>query len=268
MLFRSLYQLLKAQAERILKTADPGLEERLWMTLDENPTHEGVRNIIRNWMAQTAVSQTAEWVDRCQMVMAKTVERKGGLIQQEKTKPSGGPTDLGDEEVVGMAGNETEPKPTGQEPLRWQVRTFAIELLGELLSLASRELARNPESSLEQRLVEKIGDIIKMAFSASTANVVELRLGGLRIIDQILRIFGHTADPDFPDAPLLEQYQAQIGSALTPAFAVDSSPELATQAVNVGAAFIATGIVKDVDRMGRILKLVTTALENFASEFS
>ena len=263
-----LYQLLKAHAERILKTADPGLEERLWMTLDENPTHEGVRNIIRNWMAQTAVAQTAEWVDRCQMVMAKTVERKGGLIQQEETKPSGGPTDLGDEEVAGMAGNETEPKPTGQEPLRWQVRTFAIELLSELLSLASRELARNPESSLEQRLVEKIGDIIKMAFSASTANVVELRLGGLRIIDQILRIFGHTADPDFPDAPLLEQYQAQIGSALTPAFAVDSSPELATQAVNVGAAFIATGIVKDVDRMGRILKLVTTALENFASEFS
>lgn len=263
-----LYQLLKAHAERILKTADPGLEEQLWMTLDENPTHEGVRNIIRNWMAQTAVAQTAEWVDRCQMVMAKTVERKGGVTRQEEIKPSGGPTDLGDEEVAGMAGNEAEPKPAGQEPLRWQVRTFAIELLGELLSLASRELTRNPESSLEQRLVEKIGDIIKMAFSASTANVVELRLGGLRIIDQVLRIFGHTADPDFPDAPLLEQYQAQIGSALTPAFAVDSSPELATQAVNVGSAFIATGIVKDVDRMGRILKLVTTALENFASEFS
>jgi hypothetical protein len=200
--------------------------------------------------------------------MTKTVERKGGVIQQEATKPSGAPTDLNDEEVAGMAGNEGESKPSGKEPLRWQVRTFAIDLLGELLSLAAQELARNPESSLEQRLVDKIGDIIKMAFSASTANVVELRLGGLRIIDQILKMFGHTADPDFPDAPLLEQYQAQIGSALTPAFAVDSSPELATQAVNVGAAFIATGIVKDVDRMGRILKLVTTALGNFSSEFS
>jgi hypothetical protein len=263
-----LYQLLKAHAERILRTADPGLEEQMWMTLDENPTHDGVRNIIRNWMAQTGIAQTGEWIDRCQMVMTKTVERKGGVIQQEATKPSGAPTDLNDEEVAGMAGNEGESKPSGKEPLRWQVRTFAIDLLGELLSLAAQELARNPESSLEQRLVDKIGDIIKMAFSASTANVVELRLGGLRIIDQILKMFGHTADPDFPDAPLLEQYQAQIGSALTPAFAVDSSPELATQAVNVGAAFIATGIVKDVDRMGRILKLVTTALGNFSSEFS
>jgi len=65
---------------------------------------------------------------------------------------------------------------------------------------------------------------------------------------------------------LLEQYQAQIGSALTPAFAVDSSPELAAEAVNVCAIFISTGIVKDVDRMGRILKLLTSSLENFSSK--
>ena len=32
------------------------------------------------------------------------------------------------------------------------------------------------------------------------------------------------------------------------------------------ATFIATGIVTDVDRMGRILKLLISALENFSSE--
>ena len=130
---------------------------------------QGVRNIIRNWMGQTGVSQTAEWVDRCQMVMTKTIERKGGIVKQDAPKTSSAPIDLNDEEVAGMAGNETESKPIGQEPLRWQVRTFAIELLGELLSLAAQELARNPDSNLEQRLVDKIGDIIKMAFTASTA---------------------------------------------------------------------------------------------------
>jgi HEAT repeat-containing protein 5 len=78
-------------------------------------------------------------------------------------------------------------------------------------------------------------------------------------------LFGKTPDPDFPEATLLEQYQAQIGSALTPAFAADSSPELAAEAVNVCATFIATGIVTDVDRMGRILKLLVSALENFSS---
>lgn len=79
-------------------------------------------------------------------------------------------------------------------------------------------------------------------------------------------MFGKTPDPDFTEASLLEQYQAQIGSALTPAFAADSSPELASEAINVSATFIATGIVTNVERMGRILKLLVLGLENFSSK--
>ena len=79
-------------------------------------------------------------------------------------------------------------------------------------------------------------------------------------------MFGKTPDPDFTEASLLEQYQAQIGSALTPAFAADSSAELASEAINVSATFIATGIVTNVDRMGRILKLLVLGLENFSSK--
>lgn len=79
-------------------------------------------------------------------------------------------------------------------------------------------------------------------------------------------MFGKTPDPDFTEASLLEQFQAQIGSALTPAFATDSSPELASEAINVSATFIATGIVTNVERMGRILKLLVLGLENFSSK--
>jgi len=78
-----------------------------------------------------------------------------------------------------------------------------------------------------------------------------------------LQIFGRVPDPDFPEVTLLEQYQAQIGSALTPAFAVDSSPVLAAEAVSVCAVFISTGIVADAERMGRILKLLLSSLEEF-----
>ena len=74
-------------------------------------------------------------------------------------------------------------------------------------------------------------------------------------------------DPDFSEALLLEQYQAQVSSALTPAFSADSSPDLASAAVDVCATFIATGLVTDVDRMGRILKLLVTALESFTGKW-
>lgn len=78
-------------------------------------------------------------------------------------------------------------------------------------------------------------------------------------------MFGRTPDPDFSEASLLEQYQAQIASALTPAFAADSSPELVSEAINVCATFVGTGIVTSVERMGRIFKLLVVGLENFAS---
>lgn len=72
-------------------------------------------------------------------------------------------------------------------------------------------------------------------------------------------------DPDFSEALLLEQYQAQISSALAPAFGAESSPELTCAAVNVCATFIATGLVTDVDRMGRVLKLLVSSLDSFIS---
>lgn len=267
-----LYQLMKSDAERIINAANPGLEEQLWIALDANPDHEGIRNIVRNWLSQTGIDDAGKWVDKCQMVMTKTVERRDGRQEDEKPAAAVVPTDLHDDEVASFAvaggapGEKEGSQPSGKEPLRWQVRTFAMNCLWELLVMSAKEMQADSEHPVEDRLVTKIADIIRMAFSASTANVVQLRLGGLKIVDQVLKMFGHTPDPDFPEATLLEQYQAQIGSALTPAFAADSSPELASEAINVCAGFIATGIVKDVDRMGRILRLLTSALENFSSE--
>lgn len=60
---------------------------------------------------------------------------------------------------------------------------------------------------------------------------------------------------------LLEQYQAPVTAALTPAFSVDSTPEILASAIKACAVFVGSGVVKDVSRMGRILKLLTSALE-------
>jgi hypothetical protein len=181
--------------------------------------------------------------------------------------------DLQDEEVAGFAaaaGAASHDAPSvagqGQEQLRWQVRTFAMSCLGEILVLVMRGVASNGSGPSEMAVQKKVADVIRMAFSASTSSILELRVWGMKIIDLVLKMFGITPDPDFPEAPLLEQYQAQISSALTPAFAADSSPELASEAVNVCAAFIATGIVTDVERMGRILKTLVSALENFSTD--
>jgi hypothetical protein len=146
------------------------------------------------------------------------------------------------------------------------VTTFAITCIHDLFLIIAKDVAANGESEAQTALQSKVADVVRMAFSASTSGVPELRIWGLKIIGAVLRMFGKTPDPDFDEAMLLEQYQAQISSALTPAFAADSSPELASEAVNVCASFISIGIVRDVDRMGRILKTLVNALESFAKD--
>ncbi|KAF2002451.1 ARM repeat-containing protein [Amniculicola lignicola CBS 123094] len=267
-----LHNLMRRNTEEVIKAGDPGLEDQLWHVLDEFPEHEVVRNIIRNWLSQSGLTDTAAWVQRCQLVLTKT-KRVSDNDAKEEAKPKGGAPDLQDDEVAGFAAASNAPGDeangagqSSQELVKWQVRTFAMDCLSELLGMVSREAAFRDEAPCVLALQQRIADVVRIAFSASTAGVVQLRIRGLKIIDQVLKLFGKTPDPDFPEVTLLEQYQAQIGSALTPAFAADSSPELAAEAVNVCATFIATGIVTDVDRMGRILKLLVSALENFSSD--
>ncbi|KAG3196557.1 hypothetical protein PC129_g24673, partial [Phytophthora cactorum] len=188
------------------------------------------------------------------------------------SKGSGLP-ELKDEEVAGFAAaggveisEKGAPATSEVEPLRWQVTTFAMSCVNEMFSLVAKDVTANGESQAQTDLQNKVADVVRMAFSASTSSVPELRIWGLKIIGAVLKMFGKTPDPDFEEAMLLEQYQAQISSALTPAFAADSSPELASEAVNVCASFISMGIVTAVDRMGRILKTPVTALENFSKD--
>lgn len=265
-----LSNLMKRNPEDVVKAAGAYFEDQLWLILDAQPTHDGIKTVIRNWVQQSCLVDPARWVQRFQTVFSMTRSRVVEA-QLEVVKPSG--MDLQDEEVAGFAtaaGTEAHGASTAagasQEPLRWQVRTFAMSCLGEMFMIVSKATISEGTATAQLALQKKVAEIIRVAFSASTSNVVELRVWGLKIIDMVLKTFGKVADPDFPEAPLLEQYQAQISSALTPAFAADSSPELASEAVNVCAAFIATGIVTDVDRMGRILKTLVTALENFSTD--
>ncbi|KAK6812882.1 hypothetical protein RU639_011452 [Aspergillus parasiticus] len=266
---RGLSNLMKRDSLSVLKAA-PALEEEIWLAFDDTPDNANLKSMIQDWLQQTALEETELWVQRFHNTLTKT----RGKVEEPPPTPAvkSAVNDIPDDEVAGFASaiagagqsdniNEAVP---GQELLKWQTRNFVLSCLSELLTTVEQEILPDQTIPAELALQQRVGDIVRMAFSASTANVIELRVWGLKILDQVLRMFGKTPDPDFAEASLLEQYQAQIGSALTPAFAADSSPELASGAINVSATFIATGIVTNVDRMGRILKLLVLGLENFS----
>ncbi|KAH8431341.1 AP-1 complex accessory protein LAA1 [Aspergillus melleus] len=267
---RALSNLMKRDAVSVIKTASPTLEEEIWLAFDDTPDNSILRNMIQDWLQQTALVETELWIQRCHNTLTTTRLKLDDIPATSAIKTA--VNDMPDDEVAGFAsaiagaGQNDNANDTvaGQELLKWQTRNFVMSCLSELLDTVNAAILPDQTIPAELALQQKVGDIVRMAFSASTASVIELRVWGLKILDQVLRMFGKTPDPDFAEASLLEQYQAQIGSALTPAFAVDSSPELASEAINVSATFIATGIVTNVDRMGRILKLLVLGLENFS----
>ncbi|KAI9166910.1 Pof6 interactor protein 1 [Paramyrothecium foliicola] len=267
-----LYNIMRRNPRDVLAEVDQSFETQLWLVLDTAPSHDGIRNIIRNWLHQTCLTETAAWLQRFQTVL-KLTRAKLQEEEDQNNHSGGGLPDLRDEEVAGFAAASSDVKEgkdnlasSEAEPLRWQVMTFAMSCIFDMFIFVNKDVAANGESGAQVALQNKIAEVVRMAFSASTSSVLELRVWGLKIIGAVLKMFGKTPDPDFEEAMLLEQYQAQISSALTPAFAADSSPELASEAVNVCASFIAIGIVTDIDRMGRILKTLVSALESFSKD--
>ena len=126
-------------------------------------------------------------------------------------KTNAGP-DLQDEEVAGFAAasggaKDDKDTPSGSdvEPLRWQVTTFAMDCLNDIFILILKDVATNGESAAQSALQNKIADVVRMAFSASTSGVLDQRIWGLKIIGAVLKMFGKTPDPDFEEAMLLEQ---------------------------------------------------------------
>jgi HEAT repeat-containing protein 5 len=189
----SLNDLVKRDAKKVFLASGSSLEDDLWLVLDQNPNHSGIQNVLRNWLRQTYDEDTAEWIQRCQDVLSK-VRSKPEKPAPKAEKPAAVP-DLQDEEVAGFAaaaaaaqGDNADSAQEGQEFLKWQTRSFAISCLSSLISLISQAALPDRAIPAETALQNKIADVVRMAFSASTANVVNLRIWGLRIIDQVLKV--------------------------------------------------------------------------------
>ena len=188
-----LYNLMRRDAEQILAVANEGLEDQLWLALNENPEEEGIRNLIQSWLGQSGLTEAEKWVSRCQHIFTKVAK-----IQPEPApamEPKSAAPDLQDEEVAGFAAGDGKdqngaPVPeTTQELLRWQTRAFALQCLSDLAAMIGKDMESDPNSAAGHALQNKVAEVIRLAFLASTASVVELQVGGLQLIDKILKVF-------------------------------------------------------------------------------
>ncbi|KAI0688492.1 clathrin-coated vesicle protein [Cytidiella melzeri] len=262
----ALYQLVQKDVMTISRLGGDQLVEELFAMLDDDSSVAGVRNVITSWLQQTVVFNPSAWIDLCQRIMSRTT------ASQQAGDAASKRNDLDDEGQslsVDPSADGAGHGPT-RSTARWRTQLYALQCLHEICVTVARSsrrehldiaFAKAQGIALPRLLISRISDLIKIAFTASAAHVMEIRLEGLTVLRDVIEIFASSPDPDFEGALLLEQYQAPITAALTPAFAADSTPEILASAIKSCAVFVGSGVVKDVSRMGRILKLLTSALE-------
>ncbi|KAH9922323.1 clathrin-coated vesicle protein [Epithele typhae] len=204
----------------------------------------------------TVVYNPSAWIDLCQRIMSRTTA----------TQQAADAATVDDEGQSLSVGTSTAARQTS----RWRTQLFALQCLHSICTVVGRSgrrehldlaFARSQGVPTHGLLVSRVPDLIKIAFTASAAHVTEIRLEGLAVLTDVIEIFAKIPDPDYEENLLLEQHQAPITAALTPAFSSDSTPEILASAIRTCAIFVGCGVVKDVGRMGRILRLLTSALE-------
>ncbi|KAF8966949.1 clathrin-coated vesicle protein [Flammula alnicola] len=262
----ALYQLVQKDALSMSKLGGDQLVEDLFGMLDDDSSVQGVRNVISSWLQQTVIYNPSAWIDLCQRIMARTTasQQVADAATQQNLRD-----DEGESLNVGLS-QDSKGGSRGRLTSRWRTQLFALECLHDICTIVANSgrkehlnaiVARNQGIPSSGLLYSRVSDLIKMAFTASTAYVTEIRLAGLVVLRDVIEMFAASPDPAYDDALLLEQHQAPITAALTPAFSSDSTPEILASAVHACAVFVGCGVVKDIGRMGRILKLLTTALE-------
>jgi hypothetical protein len=190
----ALYQLVQKDAILISKVGGDRLVEELFAMLDGDPSIEGVRKVISSWMNQTVVYNPSAWIDLCQKIMSRTTASQQATDAASKSHRTGF-DDEGESLSIGItdAASGGQNRPTS----RWRTQLFALQCLHDIcISIAKsgrREqldiaYARSLGLPVSGLLVSRVPDLIKMAFTASTAYVTEIRLEGLVVLRDVIEV--------------------------------------------------------------------------------
>uniref|UniRef100_A0A8P4GPC7 HEAT repeat-containing protein 5A n=1 Tax=Dicentrarchus labrax TaxID=13489 RepID=A0A8P4GPC7_DICLA len=247
-----------------------GLEGALFTLLDResDPSlRRDIQETLVHMMASSATSgKLGHWLKLCKDVLSATT---GGLnlsqsFYRDQEDEEADPT-RDDDSSAFRARSESGGPFTA---LRWATRRFAMECVCRIIAQCETADPAHFDMALAQErhfLVLHLGDLVRMAFMAATDHSDQLRLAGLQTLLVIIRRFSAIPEPEFPGHVILEQYQANVGAALRPAFTADAPPDVTVKACQVCSAWIASGVVSDLRDLRRVHQLLASSLAKVQS---
>ncbi|XP_061750827.1 HEAT repeat-containing protein 5A isoform X2 [Nerophis ophidion] len=251
-----------------------GLEGALVSLLDQESDpglQRDIRETLVHMMTSSATSgRLAHWLKLCKDVLSAS--NNSCTLADRGTLSGAG----GDEEEVDPVQDDdssvfsARPESAGPfKALRWSTRRFAMECVCRIMVQCQEDDPAHFDLALAQErranastdfLVLHLGDLVRMAFMAATDHSDQLRLAGLHALLVIIQQFSAIPEPEFPGHVILEQYQANVGAALRPAFGPDAPPDVTAKACQVCSTWIASGVVSEHRDLRRVHQLLASSL--------
>ncbi|XP_013365835.1 PREDICTED: HEAT repeat-containing protein 5A isoform X5 [Chinchilla lanigera] len=218
-----------------------GLEGALLILLDRETDQKlchDIKETLNYMLTSMAVEKLSLWLKLCKDVLAASADFTAISCVDTMQEEEG---DKGDDSSI-LTTRSNEKSPPFTNP-RWGTRVFAAECVCRIINQCENANSTHFDIALAQEmkrrdsrsdfLVLHLADLIRMAFMAATDHSDQLRLSGLETLLVIIRRFATIPEPEFPGHVILEQYQANVGAALRPAFTSETPPDVTAKACQV-----------------------------------
>uniref|UniRef100_K9IQJ8 HEAT repeat-containing protein 5A n=1 Tax=Desmodus rotundus TaxID=9430 RepID=K9IQJ8_DESRO len=263
--------LAKDSREELVPDAnirEVGLEGALLALLDKETDHRlchDIKETLNHMLTSMAVDKLSFWLKLCKDVLAASADFTAVTCVDTMQEEEG---DKGDDASVLTPRNGDKFHPFTNP--RWATRVFAAECVCRIINQCENAHCAHFDIALAQEMKRKdsrndflvlhLADLIRMAFMAATDHSDQLRLSGLETLLIVIRRFASIPEPEFPGHVILEQYQANVGAALRPAFTSETPPDVTAKACQVCSAWIASGVVSDLNDLRRVHHLLVSSL--------
>uniref|UniRef100_A0A8C9TP61 HEAT repeat-containing protein 5A n=1 Tax=Scleropages formosus TaxID=113540 RepID=A0A8C9TP61_SCLFO len=238
-----------------------GLEGALFILLDQEmdpQLRQDIQEILGHMLSSVTVARLSHWLKLCKDVLSVSADfaatLRADVNEREDEKEQ-----ADDDSIFTCKSESSSPFIN----LRCSTRAFAAECVCRIISQCENGDPAHFHMALAQErhfLVLHLADLICMAFMAATDHNSQLRMSGLHTLLVIIRKFAAVPEPEFPGHVILEQYQANVGAALRPAFSADTPPDVTAKACQVCSAWISSGVVSDLGDLRRVHHLLTSSL--------
>lgn len=263
----------------ITESGLPGVLFSMLDTENDDNLIKDIHHTLSSMLHMMAADNLSQWLLLCKDVL--TVATECGSGNAEDTKGSMAASlrtdddieveeaeDEDDDDIEFHADNELTSHQAIQP--RWPTRVFAAVCVRRIILACESQRSAHFDLSLAKEmqltknrgdyLVLHLSDLVRMSFIAATSDSDPLRLEGLKTLQEIIEKFAHVPEPEFPGHLLLEQFQAQVGAALRPAFSAETPSHVTAAACQVCSAWIGSGVARDLSDLRRVHQLLVSSL--------